>query len=167
MTNETKFIIGAFAFTLLVIVGLAFFISFKEKKVSQIPTNTVLGMESTPGNYDLGNVPINGGVVTKEYEVKNTSGKGVQLLKIATSCMCTTASVRIGEKETRFFSMEMTGDANPFLDLKLKNGDSAKVSVKFDPAAHGPAGVGAFDRIVWLYFDTGVKELTFKGVVVK
>lgn len=167
MTNETKFIIGAFVFSLLVIVGLAFFISFKEKKVAQIPTNAVLGMESTPANYDLGNVPINGGVVTKEYEVKNTSGKSVQLLKIVTSCMCTQASVKIGDKETKFFSMEMSGDANPLLDLKLKDGESAKVTVKFDPAAHGPAGVGAFDRIVWLYFDTGFKELAFKGVVVK
>ena len=63
--------------------------------------------------------------------------------------------------------MEMGGDKNPLISLKIKNGETAKVTVRFDPAAHGPQGVGPFDRMVWLYFDGGVKELTFSGVVVK
>ncbi len=167
MPKEPKFLIGAFIFTILLVVGLAFLISAKEKKVSQIPTNSVLGIESTPANYDLGDVPINGGIVSKEYEIKNTSGKDMNLLKIVTSCMCTTASVKIGDKETNFYGMEMTGDANPLVNFKLKNGEIAKVTTKFDPAAHGPEGVGPFDRVVSLYFDSGIKELTFKGVVVK
>lgn len=152
--------------TILVIVGLVILISAKEEKISKIPTNLVSGVEAAPATYDLGNVPINGGIVSKEYEVKNTSGRDMELLKIATSCMCTTASVKIRDKETRFFGMEMSGDGNPLVNLQLKKDETTKVSVRFDPAAHGPAGVGPFDRVVSLYFDSGIKELTFKGVVV-
>lgn len=167
MGKDTKFIIGAFIFTLLLVVGLAFLVSSKEKKTSVLSEVAAEGLTATPTDYDLGEVPINGGIVTKEYEVKNETGGDIELLKIATSCMCTTANAKVGGDETRFYGMEMAGDKNPILSLKVKNGETAKISVQFDPAAHGPEGVGPFDRIVWLYFDNGVKELSFSGNVIK
>lgn len=167
MAKDTKFIIGAFVFTLVLILGLAFVISSKGSKEKVLSEATVQGVEAAPSDYDLGEVPIAGGIVTKEYEVKNETGGDIELLKITTSCMCTTASVKLGESATRFFGMEMAGDKNPFVNFKVKNGETAKVTVQFDPAAHGPEGVGPFDRIVWLYFEGGVKELTFSGVVIK
>ena len=112
-------------------------------------------------------MPIGGGIITKEYEIKNILGKDVELLKITTSCMCTSTNVKIGDNETKFFSMEMGGDKNPLISLKIKKDETAKVTVRFDPAAHGPQGTGPFDRVVSLYFDTGIKELTFAGTVVK
>ena len=167
MNKETKFIIGAFLITLAVVVGLAFFLSAKGSQEKTLVTTEVQGIQAAVTNYNLGEVPINGGIVTKEYEIKNTSGKDMELKKIATSCMCTSASVKVGDDETRFFSMEMGGDKNPLISTRLKKDETAKVTVRFDPAAHGPQGVGLFDRIVWLYFDQGVKELTFNGNVVK
>lgn len=167
MSKETKFIVGAALIALGVIVGLAFFVSTKGAKEKTLVTSEVQGIEATPTYYDLGDIPIKGGVVTKEYEIKNTSGKDMELIKIVTSCMCTSASVKVGDTETRFFAMEMGGDKNPLISVKLKKDEVGKVTVRFDPAAHGPEGVGPFDRIVWLYFDSGMKELTFKGVVVK
>ncbi len=167
MSKETKFIIGVALLTIAVIIGLAFFMSAKGSKEKTLVTTEVQGVEASPVHYELGDVPIKGGVVTKEYELKNTSEKDLELIKIVTSCMCTSASVRVGDKETRFFAMEMGGDKNPLISVKLKKGEVSKVTVRFDPAAHGPQGVGPFDRIVWLYFDGGMKELTFKGVVVK
>ncbi|KKR62901.1 hypothetical protein A2210_00390 [Candidatus Woesebacteria bacterium RIFOXYA1_FULL_40_18] len=167
MNNETKFIIGSAVVTLGLIVGLTFFISAKGAKERTLVTTEVLGVSANPANYDLGDVPIKGGIITKEYEIKNATDADMELIKIVTSCMCTTASVKAESGETRFFAMEMGGDKNPFISLKVKKGETVKVTVKFDPAAHGPAGVGPIDRVVSLYFDTGVKELTFKGVVVK
>ncbi|MBI4157772.1 DUF1573 domain-containing protein [Candidatus Woesebacteria bacterium] len=167
MGKDTKFILGAFIFTLLVVIGLAFLVSSKEKKTGTLSEVKAEGVTVTPLNYELGEVPIKGGIVTKEYEVKNETGGDIELLKIATSCMCTTASAKVGEDETRFFGMEMVGDKNPLLSLKVKNGEAAKISVQFDPAAHGPEGVGPFERVVWLYFDNGMKELTFNGTVIK
>ncbi len=166
MSKETKFIIASALIVLGLIIGLTFFISVKGAKERTLVTTEVLGVAANPASYDLGEVPIKGGIVTKEYEIKNTTDSDIELIRIVTSCMCTTASVKAGDKETRFYAMEMGGDKNPFISLKIKKGETAKVTVRFDPAAHGPQGVGPVDRVVSLYFDTGVKELTFKGVVV-
>ena len=162
MAKDTKFILGAFIFTLILIIGLSFLISSKGSKQKVLSQADAQGVGVAANNYDFGEVPINGGIVEKVYEVKNETGGDIELLKITTSCMCTTASVKIGESQTRFFGMEMVGDKNPLLNLKVKNGETAKVSVRFDPAAHGPEGVGPFERVVWLNFDNGMKELTFK-----
>ncbi len=167
MNSETKFLIGAALLTMGIIVGLVFFISAKGSQEKQLVMTDVKGVEASVTHYDLGDVPIGGGIVTKEYEIKNTSGKDIELAKIVTSCMCTSANLKIGDNETRFFSMEMGGDKNPLISFKIKKDETAKVTVRFDPAAHGPQGTGPFDRVVSLYFDTGIKELTFAGTVVK
>ncbi len=138
-------------------------------KPEQPITQGVLGLEVNPGSYDLGNIPINGGLVTREYEIKNVTDKTLKLKKIATSCMCTKAKVSLGEKETNLFGMEGHGDKNPSVNLELPAGESAKVTAVFDPAAHGPQGIGAIDRSVYLTFSdpVGMKELKFNGVVVQ
>lgn len=167
MPKDTKFLVGAFLVSILVIVGVAFLLSNKSTTEAEIPTGDVSGLSASPESYELGDVAINGGIVSKDYEVKNTTSATLSLKKIATSCMCTTAKLKVGDKETRLFGMEMAGDKNPPLDLAIPAGETAKVTVEFDPAAHGPEGVGPFDRIVWLYFAQGVKELKFNGTVVK
>lgn len=165
MGKDMKILIGSIVFTFVLIIGFAVWQA--KKPQSQTTVNTaVLGVTATPEFYNLGNVAINGGLVTREYEVKNTSDKTLKLSRIATSCMCTTAKVKMGESESRFFGMEMSGDRNPQVSLEIKPGETGKVTVQFDPAAHGPTGVGPFDRIVWLYFTNGIKELKFNGVVV-
>ena len=120
-----------------------------------------------PEFYDLGDVPINGGIVQKVYEVKNTSDKTIKIKKIATSCMCTKAKLSLGGKETGLFGMEGHGNKNPPISFEIPSGETARVVVDFDPAAHGPAGVGPIDRSVFLTFSNpaGVKELKFNGVV--
>lgn len=166
MSKEAKVLLIGGAISLFVIVLAAFFVTKTGEQ--NAPASEVLGVEASPTSYDLGNVPINGGIVTKEFEIKNTTDKTLKLKKIATSCMCTTASVEAGGKTTNFFGMEMAGDRNPPVNLELGRGETGKVVVKFDPAAHGPQGVGLFDRVIWLTFSdpAGIKELTFNGNVV-
>ncbi len=161
-----KFLIIGIVFTLLLIGGGVVLLS--NSKTDTAVTAQVEGLEVNPESYDLGDVPINGGVITKEYDVKNTTDKVLKLKKIATSCMCTKAKVTIGEKKTKLFGMEGMGDSNPPVNLELKAGEVAKVTAIFDPAAHGPQGVGPIDRTVMLTFSdpVGIKELKFKGVVV-
>jgi len=166
MMKDTKFLIIAFLVSIAVIGGVAFLFSKKSSGDTQIPPTEVLGLTANPQSYDLGSVPINGGIVSRDYEIKNTTSGKLTLKKIATSCMCTQARVKIGDKETRFFGMEMTGDKNAPVSLEIPAGESAKVTVNFDPAAHGPAGTGPFDRIIWLSFAQGTKELKFNGTVV-
>lgn len=156
-------IISAFA---ILVVGAAFLVGGRK---NQGKPSEVLGIEATPKTHDLGSVPIQGGIVSKTYEIKNTTPKTLKLKKLATSCMCTTAAIKIGDKTTKFFGMEGHGDANPPVNLELASGERGEVLVNFDPAAHGPEGTGPFDRAVWLTFTdpVGVKELTFSGTVVK
>ncbi|MBL7036718.1 DUF1573 domain-containing protein [Candidatus Microgenomates bacterium] len=125
-------------------------------------------VEITPKSHDLGKVLMKKGIVEKEYEIKNNSDKTLRLKKIVTSCMCTEAYVYMENKKTRSFGMEGHGDRNPGINFEIPGGSSAKIVTQFDPAAHGIAGTGLFDRTVWLTFadPIGGREITFNGEVV-
>ena len=163
MGKDIKIMLGAIVFTFLLIIGLASWLGGREEQT----LTEVMGLQVNPEAYELGNVPIDGGIVIKEYEVKNTTDQTIKLRKVATSCMCTQAKVSVEGKETRFYSMEHPGDKNPPVNLEIPSGEIAKVTVNFDPAAHGPQGTGPFDRVVSLTFSdpAGIKELTFSGTV--
>ena len=121
-----------------------------------------------PANYDLGEVPMGNGLVTREYKVKNTTSQILKLKKIVTSCMCTKAKVKTISGESKLFGMEGHGDKNAPVNLEITPGEEALVTAIFDPAAHGPQGVGPIDRTVTLIFSdpAGIVELRFFGKVV-
>jgi hypothetical protein len=169
MGNDIKIFIGIIGFTVLLIVGLASLTGGKGSDEPTQPLAQVAGVQINPEHYELGNVDLNGGLVTKEYEVANDTDQAMNLQKIVTSCMCTQAKVSVGDKESRFFGMEHPGDRNPSINYEIPPGGNAKVTVNFDPAAHGPQGTGPFDRVVTLTFSepAGVKKLTFNGTVVR
>ena len=166
MAKEPKvFLIGG----LLTVVAVGLGILFLSNQKTEVSiTAQVQGLSANPESFDLGEVAINGGLVTKEYELKNTTDKTLRLKKITTSCMCTKAKVIIGDKETKLFGMEGMGDKNAPVNLDLPAQESAKVVAEFDPAAHGPQGVGPIDRSVFLTFSdpVGIRELKFSGVVI-
>lgn len=167
MNKDIKLLLLGIFLTFLLVAGGVVLLSDKSESTKEVASE-VLGIETNPTFYDLGKVEINGGIVTKEYSIKNITESAIKLKKVATSCMCTTASVLTGSEETKFFGMEGHGDANPPVNIEIESGEEGRVVVKFDPAAHGPQGVGPFDRIVWLTFSdpAGVKELKFSGTVV-
>jgi len=175
MNRETKFIIGVTLGTIILLVGGIFLLSKSstgytgsvtgaDRFVSDVEAQ---GLEANPVSIDIGKVGYGDGVVSKEYEVRNTTSATMKLRKIVTSCMCTKARVKIGDKATKFYAMEMNGDKNPIIDYDLPAGATAKIEFQFDPAAHGPAGIGLIDRVITLYFDGGFKEFKFNGEVVK
>lgn len=171
MTKDTKILVGVLVFSLLLIIGFAVWQGGKETPTKEVAATTSVGisdLEISPSSYDVGTIKMNDGNVVKIYEVKNTSTESMKLQRIATSCMCTKTKIRIGDKETREFGMEGMGDKNPPINFELPPGQTATVTAIFDPAAHGPKGVGPFDRTVFLYFSnpTGTKELKFNGTVI-
>jgi hypothetical protein len=167
MFKDMKLFLIVVGISVLLLVGLAF-LSKGSSAEEPVISGPAQGIEASPEFYELGNVPINGGLVVKEYEIKNTTDREVNLKKIVTSCMCTKAAFEVAGQKTKFFGMEGMGDRNPGVNVKIGPGQSGKVEVRFDPAAHGPQGVGPIDRSVYLTFSdpAGVKELKFKGVVV-
>jgi len=169
MGNDIKIYFGVIGVTVLLIVGLASLAGGEDTAEQTLSLAQIAGIQISPESYDLGNVNLNGGLVTKEYEVKNETDQTMRLQKLVTSCMCTKAKISVGDKESRFFGMEHPGDRNPPINYEVLPGEVAKVTVSFDPAAHGPQGTGPFDRVVTLAFGepAGVKKLTFSGTVVK
>ena len=172
MTKEGKIILSIIIGTIILVGGLAFLMTKAssgsgggDKFVSDTPIEK---LEASPsGVMDLGNMAYRGGIVSKTFEIKNTSDKEIALKKITTSCMCTKAKFIVDGHESKFYGMEMNGDLNPLIDYKFPKGATAQVVFDFDPAAHGPQGIGAVDRVITLFFDVGYKNLEFNGTVVK
>lgn len=114
--------------------------------------------------YDFGSVKINGGFVNHEYALLNASDKIVKIDEVSTSCMCTTAELKIGDKAYGPFGMPGHGGGFTKAGVIINPGEKIIVKAIFDPAAHGPAGIGLIEREI--YLNTGSKEpvvLKFKA----
>ncbi len=106
-------------------------------------------------SYNFGTISMKDGVVHRDFTITNTSSSTVTLAGVDTSCMCTTAYVvhADGSKEGPF-GMDGMGYRYDASDT-LAPGATTTVRVVYDPAAHGPAGVGHIDRTIDLHEANG------------
>ncbi|MBU2545137.1 DUF1573 domain-containing protein [Patescibacteria group bacterium] len=111
---------------LLIIGGVALGInkSLKNRNLGD-PKVEVANLE-----YDAGTVFMADGLVRHTYEIKNTGVGDLKIKNISTSCMCTTARFRDGNK--------------------IAPGETGYLEVIFDQNFHGPAGIGSVTRGVYL-----------------
>ena len=115
--------------------------------------------------FNFGAVPINQGLVKHNFKVINSSATAVKISKIYTSCMCTTASIIIGQDRKGPFGMPGHGLV-PKANAVIGAGEEATIEVVFDPAAHGPAGVGRIEREIYLEDERGEQTiLKFEATV--
>ena len=113
---------------------------------------TVLASEET--NFDFGTISMAKGNVSHIFTVTNTGIEPVVVKKLYTSCMCTSASIMNGTEKVGPFGMP--GHAGiPSINVVLQPSASTQVEAIFDPAAHGPAGVGTISRVVILENNAG------------
>lgn len=103
-------------------------------------------------SYAFGTISMKDGNVRHSFAVKNEGSKEVTIKKIYTSCMCTTAILHKEGKKFGPFGMQGHGII-PSINQKLQPGEEVRVEVIFNPAAHGPAGVGKIERVVYLEND--------------
>lgn len=101
------------------------------------------------GFFSFGNISMANGPVTKMVRVSNSGNETLIIQKLYTSCMCTSVTLSSGEKRIGPFGMPGHGLIPSFRE-ELKPGQSAEVEIIFDPAAHGPAGIGRIQRVVTL-----------------
>lgn len=164
-----KKIVAVIIITVAIFVGGFYLVSRggSSTKDQSLPKVEAAEVEVTPDNYDIGRVLMKSGIVTREYEIKNNSENVLRLKKIVTSCMCTRAQVAVGDNRTRLYAMEMNGVKNPIISFDIPAKSTAKLIVKFDPAAHGIQGAGVVDRTIWLTFvdPVGTKQVSFHGEV--
>ncbi|MDO8557425.1 MAG: DUF1573 domain-containing protein [Candidatus Jorgensenbacteria bacterium] len=106
---------------------------------------------SASGNaFDFGIVSMSRGKVTTTFAFTNSASSAVTISRMYTSCMCTSASLITAEGD-RVGPFGMVGHGFvPGINKVLKPGEEAKIEVVFDPAAHGPAGVGRIEREVYV-----------------
>lgn len=98
--------------------------------------------------FDFGEISMAAGKVSKVFTVRNTSDAVKTITKMYTSCMCTDALLSIDQVESGPYGMPGHGATVPRVDRQLNVGQEATITVTFDPAAHGPSGVGAIKRTV-------------------
>lgn len=103
--------------------------------------------------FDFSTTSMADGNVSHDFEIKNDSKENVLIENIFTSCACTTATLTTSDgKKYGTFGMHEKDD----LDIEIESGDSAILTVIFDPAAHGPSAVGKVRRTV--YINTNSQE---------
>ncbi|MBI4127847.1 MAG: DUF1573 domain-containing protein [Parcubacteria group bacterium] len=117
------------------------------------PTDSPQALTIDHTSYDFGTVSMAQGNVTHAFKVKNESTGEIKLNKLYTSCMCTTATLSLGDPKNMMrkgpFGMPGHGFI-PSLNAVLAPHEEATVEVTFDPNAHGPAGVGRIERVISL-----------------
>lgn len=117
--------------------------------------------------FDFGQVSMAKGKVSKIYSIKNPSDQEIIVSKVYTSCMCTQAVIASGGDRKGPFGMPGHGGSIPTISLIIAPNSEAVVEAIFDPAAHGPAGVGPVAREVYVEtLEGGKLTLSFKANVI-
>lgn len=164
--NDKKIIIVMVISTIILLFGGIFFLT-KTTNTPQIKTSVnAKAYVADPTSFDWGPIPMNKGNVTKVFTIKNTGTDMLKLYNIKTSCHCTKAYATISGTDSPSFGM----DSLSAWTGEVPAGIEAKLTVVFDPAYHGPSGMGAVNRFVSIETnDPANSKLTFTltGAVVK
>ena len=165
MTGEKKTVIIFVLITALILVGGVFLLSKSGASASIAKSqNAKAGVDQL--NYDFGQVNMKDGNVSKTFTIRNTGTDVLKLTKIRTSCHCTKAQLKIGETLSPFFGMSSVSS----WICEVPPGQEAKLEVIFDPAYHGPQGIGPINRLVAVETNDSARsriEFSLTGIVVK
>lgn len=160
---------------LVVALGMLWFlgrasvgISSKSNQTAGVNATSAKTISATETFHDFGTISMAAGKVNHIYKIKNAGPESVTVSKLYTSCMCTTALLKWGGGERGPFGMPGHMPV-PDINVTLPPGGEAEVEVVFDPAAHGPAGVGTIERVVYVETGSGpdnALELSFRANVI-
>jgi len=128
------------------LVGAIFLVSKNNngEVASQSTTNMNAKATAEETYHNWGEIGLNDGNVEKVFKIKNEGSEALRLYNVVTSCMCTTAQLILDDKSSPVFGMHSKSDYT----LEVPSGETAELKVIFDPAFHGPSGVGPISRQV-------------------
>ena len=159
--NSTLWVvIASVVFLMLLIAGL----SLAGKKDQNRGEQDTSRLEAAESSYDFGTISMAKGKVTKIFVLKNNTSEAIMAEKLYTSCMCTQATLLKADERFGPFSMPAHGKI-PEINESIGPGQEVGIEIIFDPAAHGPAGVGPIEREVTLETSDGRFKLKFKAQV--
>ena len=111
-------------------------IALKQKLADLAPANAPR-IEIVEVDRDLGTVSQEQGVVSTDFEFRNTGKSNLVINKLSSSCGCTSASVVYQDNVGPKFTMAGHGQENPTgWEVAIKPGDSAILRVFYDPTVH-------------------------------
>jgi len=121
-------------------------------------------------DWDFGEISMRDGDVTHNFEIKNEGTEPIAIKKVFTSCMCTTALIK-DASGNEYGKFGMPGHGLPSAtNIVIAPGETATVEAIFNPAAHGPAGVGLARRSIYLETNSTVSpkvEVRFSALVAR
>ncbi len=148
---------GIIIFTIFVIALLAGLVWLGQRTSNGQPANNQSNggvLAAVEQNFDFGTISMAAGKVSHTFAIKNTGTNEVVINKMYTSCMCTEATLVKSGKKLGPFGMPGHGFI-PNINEAISPGGEARVEVVFDPAAHGPAGIGRIQRTVIIENNSG------------
>ena len=151
--------------TMLSVVGFAYgFTKTSQKKV--VPPSVGAQASLNRTSVEWGQIKFSGGKVKAVYRITNTGTETLKLYGATTSCACTLGTITSNGKVTPPFGMHSPMSTT----VEVAPGVEAVVEALFDPAFHGPGGVGPISRTITVQTnDPANPTLNFQasGVVVK
>ena len=157
--------VGIVAVTVAFLAGLIY-LSAVNKPAPSAAASGTSSLTASTTSYDFGMVSMANGKVSTTFNVSNTTNQPIVVSRFFSSCMCTSASARIGDRNYGPFGMQGHGGPIPFINATVQPGETIPLQVTFDPAAHGPAGVGRIVRNVFVESPNGDRlTLTISATV--
>lgn len=152
--------------TILLLVGGVFFLSKQPAGSVTLSTNAAALFATDHDRYEWGDIDYGGGKVSHRFTIKNDGTADLSIANLKTSCMCTTVQFVSPSGNSPALAMHQKSS----WEGTLAPNQAADIEAVFDPAYHGPQGVGPIERIV--SFDTNdpkkpYVEFTLTGKVVK
>lgn len=150
----------------LAILGGVIYFGTQMGKAPKVPAQQSVNLNIGEQNYDWGTIDYDQGIVSQTFPLENNSQSVLEIYDVLTSCMCTTAQLITPSRTSPKFGMhEKSGTV-----FSVQPGETAQLKVEFDPAFHGPSGLGSITRTVTMRTnDSAHPQLTFTltGQVVK
>ena len=160
--DDNKVVIGTILTTILLVVGGVIAANFLQS-ASPVELDERVKAEVGVMEHDWGEIGIDDGEVETVFEIKNEGLSPLQLHDVITSCMCTTAQLVLGDKTSPAFGMHSKSN----YVMEVPAGETARLIVVFDPAFHGPNGVGAISLQIEVQTnDSSMPTISFEAEAV-
>lgn len=132
--------------SVLALVVVSSYVTNKFRTPEGVEASENARVEFGETRKDRGEVKINQGLLVTDFLIKNVGSDPLILYDVSTSCMCTVATIEIDGVSSPEFKM---GERSSYTAMVLPGG-TATVKLIFDPAFHGPNGVGPVTRQVMM-----------------
>lgn len=144
--KQTWVIISIIIVSFLMLFGIVVYASQGSSAANITPTANAKAIVMGETYLDWGTISMADGDAEASFKVVNEGTEALQLFNPITSCTCTTVQLIKGDEKSVPFSMH----TKTKYAMQVLPGEEVEVKVVFDPAFHGPGGVGAITRQVTL-----------------